>query len=146
MSDSRGVEERDGTGRKCQHCFRRQIETQADRWAREDWPAYIQLSVRTHLAPAELICQTGERTRGSLRTVTHVQLWPGPTLSSFNEQHATTEGTRTRERLSSHALWLLWPWMISKSEDCLTSTHNYNCIGFHLHLTEHIVALFIFFV
>lgn len=73
-SDSGGAQEK-GL-RKCQHCFGRWTESRSDRWTREDWPAYIQLSARTHLAPAELPCQTGERTRGSLCTVTGVQLRP----------------------------------------------------------------------
>lgn len=49
------------------------------------------------------LCVKQERTGGPLHMAAHVQLWPGPSLSSFNEQHVTTtEDTRTREWLSSH--------------------------------------------
>lgn len=54
--------------RKCPHCFGSRVETRADRWTREDWPAYIQLSAGAHLAAAELIRQERERTAGSPST------------------------------------------------------------------------------
>lgn len=46
---------------------------------------YFQLSVRAHLAPTELMCQTQERTGGSLHRATCVQLGPGSKVKSFND-------------------------------------------------------------
>lgn len=79
--------------RKCPHCFRRWVETRADRWAHEDWPAYIQLSAGAHLAPAELIRQEGERTTGYPNTAWCARTaacWA--TLTSDTQQEQRTWG------------------------------------------------------
>lgn len=96
QQSSRGVGKR-----KCQHSFRKQRETQADRWTREDWPAYFQLSVKAHLAPTELICQRRERTGGTLQSLVCTAVaWPQTT--QFHDQCITITEDSTTWWLSFH--------------------------------------------